>query len=231
MRTEPASLTLPASVEDVAWRGENAPLMISVSGEIDEEGADKFDAHFEEALRTGQTVVPIVINSTGGSLYDAMRIVDTIRSSPVRVVTSVRGTAMSAAALIFSCGVQRVIAPNACIMLHGVSSGALTEHIHDLETDAAECRRMQNLLCSIMAENCGKHADHFRTRIESRNVDVYMSPDEAVESGLATCVGYVRFKAELSLTTAVETRLRGETWRDTDSDGGDATVRGGKRRR
>ena len=87
-------------------------------------------------------------------------------------------------------------------MIHPVSTtyfqdGAITK------VETKEIERLQDLYCKIMSGNTGRTIKFFKNRLE-KNHDVYMSPDEAKECGLATHVGDGRLVTRVSVTTEVE---------------------------
>ena len=101
------------------------PIVIRVN-KFDEESAAKFSAQMSAAQSTGQTMIPIVIDSYGGQVYSLMSMIANIKSSKIPVATIVEGKAMSCGALLFSYGVSgyRFMDKHATIMIHDVSSGA-----------------------------------------------------------------------------------------------------------
>jgi ATP-dependent Clp protease, protease subunit len=136
------------------------PVYVTLSGDITEESAKKFREDFSQAenaaRRSKQEIIPIVIDSYGGSVYALLSMVDTIKNCPFTVATVVEGKAMSAGAILFSCGAEghRYMAPNATIMIHDVSSFTWGKQA-ELKAASAEAERLNKLIYGIMAENCG----------------------------------------------------------------------------
>jgi len=169
---------------DVELRKE--PVVIRVN-KFDEEAANKFSAAMSLAQYTGQTMIPVVIDSYGGQVYSLMSMVANIKASKIPVATIVEGKAMSCGALLFSFGSPgyRYMDKHATIMIHDVSSGAHGK-IEEIKADAKEGDRLNQALYREMASNCGKEPDFFLKQIHERShADWYLDADEALSIGLA----------------------------------------------
>ena len=99
------------------------PITIRVN-KFDEEAVAHFDNDFEEAINTGQPVIPILVDSFGGSSYGVIGMINLIETSPVPVATILLSKAMSAGAILFSFGTEgyRFMHPDASMMIHDVAS-------------------------------------------------------------------------------------------------------------
>jgi ATP-dependent Clp protease protease subunit len=169
---------------DVELRKE--PVVIRVN-KFDEEAANKFSAAMSLAQYTGQTMIPVVIDSYGGQVYSLMSMVANIKASKIPVATIVEGKAMSCGALLFSFGSPgyRYMDKRATIMIHDVSSGAHGK-IEEIKADAKEGDRLNQALYREMASNCGKEPEFFLKAIHERShADWYLDADEALSIGLA----------------------------------------------
>ena len=162
------------------------PIIIRVN-KFDEEAAEKFANQMSAAQSTGQTMVPVVIDSYGGQVYSLMAMIASIKTSKLPVATVVEGKAMSCGALLFSFGAPgyRFMDKHATIMIHDVSSGARGK-IEEIKADAKEGDRLNQVLYKEMAANCGKEPDFFLKQIHERShADWYLDADEAQSIGLA----------------------------------------------
>ena len=193
-------LILPKSIKRIKWK-EDAPSYIHITGEITEESMAQFELEFRAASKS-QDVVPIIIDSTGGNIYSAFRAVDLIAKCKAEVVTVALGTAMSAAALIFSCGERRFAAPNCTIMMHDVSATFLEGKSLDIEIESKELKRVNESMWRLFDENCGTTKGFFKNR--SQNSDCYLSAMEALQCGLATAIGLPKLKTEVYVHTTFE---------------------------
>ena len=124
----------------------------------------------------------LVLNSYGGSVYDAIGIVDYIRYlCPEKINTLGIGKVMSAACLILASGTgTRMATENTYLMIHEISDlqegksseiKISTEHLDDLQ------QKMTTLFASFT--NKGKK---FWEKKQSR--DFYLTADKALEYGL-----------------------------------------------
>ena len=173
-------------------------------GAVDDETA----AAFEDALRHVEartapgTVVPLYISSTGGDVYQALKVVDLMEASPLRIETVAVGACMSAAALIFSFGARRFVGSRATIMLHGVRLEAFEGKLKDMEVEAHEMRRLNTLMWTLMSRRCGKSDDFLQKHMEGP--DCYVTPAQALAMGLATDLGVPRLRVERHVRLEVE---------------------------
>ena len=92
---EEAFLELDPALSSVEWVGENEPIEVHLSGEVDEESVDEFESNLRTAQMSQQEVIPVVINSTGGDVYSAAKIIDLLACCEQEIVTVVRGTAIA----------------------------------------------------------------------------------------------------------------------------------------
>lgn len=162
------------------------PVVVRVN-KFDEESAKEFAQNMSLAQNTGQTVVPIVIDSYGGQVYSLMSMIGNIKSSKVPVATIVEGKAMSCGVILFSFGAKghRYMDPDATIMIHDVSTGAFGK-IEELKADVREAERLNKKVYEMMAKNCDKPPDYFLKLIhEKGHSDWFLDGDEALRHGLA----------------------------------------------
>ena len=156
------------------------------------------------AAAAGQTVLPVYIDSGGGSVHSALSILNILSTCGMRVITCVTGVAASAACVILTAGVERYCAPNAVCMIHDVSLEGLgmgRMKSEDLAAEARETKRLWKQLCFIMAHACGKPRTHFYDLVRSRrNTDCYITPQDAmVKHGLVTNFGVPRLVLRVKL--------------------------------
>lgn len=181
------------------------PIVLFV-GKIDEEAAKEFVAGMYAAQDTGQTIIPIIISSYGGSVYALIQMIDAIKASKVKVATIAIGKAMSAGAVLLAMGApgMRYAAPNATIMIHEVSSSAGGK-LGDMISDTTEATRLNALMFKLMAQSIGKPADFFTNLIASKGrADWYLTAEEAVGIGLVNKIGTPEIKVRIKVETTLE---------------------------
>ena len=134
----------------------------------------------------GSKEITIYINSHGGSLYDAIAIVDIMGRVSNPISTVVMGKAFSAGALIAAAGTKgrRIAMQNSSIMLHQPSSGAKGT-ASDIQTAAAEIVRMKELTNQMLTGFSTIDKDVFLKKIE---YDWFMSAEDAKNNGLVDII-------------------------------------------
>ena len=162
------------------------PVIIRVN-KFDEESAKEFTELMSRAQNTGQSVIPVVIDSYGGQVYALMTMIGAIRNSKIPVATIVEGKAMSCGALLFSFGAEgmRYMDADATLMIHDVSSFAMGK-VEEIKADAKEVDRLNKKVYEMMARNCGKPSDYFLKLVHERgHADWYLDAQEAKSHNIA----------------------------------------------
>jgi len=136
--------------------------------------------HMRDETRKNDPI-NLVINSTGGSVYEALGIIDYIQSLDVKVNTIVRGCAMSAAALILCAGTGvRAASKNSTIMFHEMSSDIYGKS-SDMKANVQHMEKLEDILLDIMHTNSKKDVEWWKTTTIK---DFYITPVEALELGV-----------------------------------------------
>jgi ATP-dependent Clp protease protease subunit len=129
--------------------------------------------------------INIIINSDGGSVYEALGIIDFIQSLDVKVNTICRGRAMSAAALILCAGTGiRAASKNSTIMFHEISSDIYGKS-SDMKANVQHMEKLENILLDIICTNSKQNEDFWKT---STIKDFYITPKEAIDLGVIDTV-------------------------------------------
>ena len=161
------------------------PVIVRVN-KFDEESAKEFCSAMSMAQNTGQSVVPVIIDSYGGQVYSLMSMIGAIKASKVPVATVVEGKAMSCGAILFSFGAEgmRYMDPDATLMIHDVSSGTYGK-VEEIKADVREAERLNKKVYEMMAKNCGKEPSYFLDLVHSKgHADWYLDVEEAKRHGL-----------------------------------------------
>ena len=162
------------------------PIIVRVN-KFDEDSAAKFANEIAAAHNTGQNVIPIVIDSYGGQVYSLMSMISAIKSSELPIATIVEGKAMSCGAVLFSHGAEgrRFMDPNATIMIHDVSSMDFGK-VEELKAGAKEADRLNKIIYSMMAQNCGHEDEYFMEIVDKKkHADWFLDIEEAKKHNLA----------------------------------------------
>lgn len=138
------------------------------------------------AIRNGQQVFPIEIDSVGGDAYALFAIVDLLETAKplIKIATVCSGKAFSAGAFLLACGSKglRFAGPNSSIMLHQVQGGVVGT-IEDMKVDMKESRRVNRGVLKILGKATGKGSAFFEAKLKG-NCDLYLTPTEAKRFGM-----------------------------------------------
>ncbi len=176
------------------------PIIIRVN-KFDEQSAEEFAAKMALAHNTGQTVIPVIIDSYGGQVYSLMSMISAINASELPVATIVEGKAMSCGVILFSCGTEglRFVTPEATLMIHDVSSGAYGKN-EEIQASAKETKRLNRRIYEILSDNCKKPRDYFYKEVQRRGrADWFITPKKAKKLGLADAIGLPKLHVEVSV--------------------------------
>ena len=126
--------------------------------------------------------ISIYINSPGGEVHAGLAIMDAMDLNRCDVATYCVGVCASMATVLLSAGTQgkRYAMPNSTIHMHQVLGGAQGQ-ASDIEIEAREAIRMNDLLRNILARNTGQDTERIR-RDADRNY--YLTAQQAMEYGL-----------------------------------------------
>ncbi len=126
--------------------------------------------------------IQLYINSPGGSVTDAMAIIDTMNHIKNNVSTVCVGLAASAAAWILSSGAKgkRFALPNAEVMIHQPLGGAQGQ-ASDIEISAKRILEMKKTLIEMLSKNTGKPIDQVERDVDR---DYFMTAEEAKKYGI-----------------------------------------------
>ena len=116
-----------------------------------------------------------------------MAMISAIKHAEKPIATVVEGKAMSCGAVLFSFGEDglRFMDPHATIMIHDVSSMDWGK-VEELKAGANEADRLNKIIYTMMARNCGKKDDYFMKIVDKKkHADWFLDADEAKKHGLA----------------------------------------------
>ena len=177
-----------------------SPVIIRVN-KFDEESSKKFIEQLALAHNTGQKVIPVSIDSYGGQVYSLMSMIAAIKHAELPVATIVEGKAMSCGAVLFSFGTEgyRFMDPNATLMIHDVSAMDMGK-VEELKASAAEADRLNTIVYTMMAQNCGKAAQYFMKIVDKKkHADWFLDANDAKKHNLANHLRIPKFHVKLSV--------------------------------
>lgn len=132
---------------------------------------------------TPEKPVRVILNSQGGSVCHGYAIYDAIKSSPCHVTIEVMGSAMSMGAIILQAGDERIIHPNAIVMIHDGSESFDSLNVRDIERWAEYSKKVDRpRMYELFAAVSGKPISYW----EKRSVNDYiLTARQVVDEGLA----------------------------------------------
>ena len=149
----------------------------------------------------GVSEIRLHINSPGGEVFDAIAIVNLLRSHDARVVAIVDGIAASAASFIAASADETIMAPNSEMMIHD-AWGACVGNAADMTAMAKVLDSLSGNIASIYATKAGTDIAAWR---EAMAAETWFTADEAVDAGLAdrvdTDLAKVSNRFDLSIFT------------------------------
>lgn len=178
----------------------SSPVIIRVN-KFDEKSAKEFAEKMASAHNTGQSVIPVIIDSYGGQVYSLMSMIASIKNSELPVATIVEGKAMSCGVILFSCGTEgyRYITEDATLMIHDVASGSWGKN-SEIQASAEETKRLNNKIYRILSENSNKSEKWFNKQLnEKGRADWFIESKEAIDLGLADKVGMPKLQINIKL--------------------------------
>ena len=200
--------SLDASLLQMQFGEEEKLRSIALFGEVNETRAEEiiFSLHAAHMTRTKKVPVDyeditkgfkeepqsvdFLISTVGGDATDMFAIYDTVRylREDMDIKTFGLGKVMSAGVLLLSCGTKghRRIGRYCRVMLHGVASGT-QGNISNLTTEMAEIKRMQELYIEAIVAETNLTKPQLK-RMISKNVNVYLSAEQAIEYGIADII-------------------------------------------
>lgn len=125
--------------------------------------------------------INIIINSSGGDIYEMLGIIDYLETLSVPVNTICRGKAFSAAAIILACGTGvRMASKRSSVMFHQ-SSSMLDGKMSDLESYLENVKNLETTIYELLAEKTKKDAKWWKDHMKS---DFFIPVDKLVEYGV-----------------------------------------------
>lgn len=156
--------------------------------QINEHGLRKFRQEFWNIdQNSDQPIIPIIIDCYGGEVYSLFGMISIIRGSEKQICTMVDSKAMSAAAILLSCGSKglRFAGEYAHIMVHEVLTGSGNTKVSDVNIDTNHALSMNKQIFSILDKNCNKGNGYFSKLITSnKNSNLYLTAKEAKKHGI-----------------------------------------------
>ena len=175
-----------------------SPIIVRVR-KFDDDGSKDFIDHMEKALNSGQSFIPIVVDSFGGSVYTLLEMINKMKTCGLPCYTIVESKAMSCGAMLFSMGEKRYMSPHATLMLHDASLFTYGK-AEEVKADAKELERLNQLVFRMIAKNCQQKESYFLDLIHQKgHADWYLATNEAKKHKLCTNIGVPNLIVKVSV--------------------------------
>lgn len=176
------------------------PKIIRVN-EFDEEALEQFEEDMDEAHATGQPVIPVVIDSFGGSVYGLFGMITAIETARVPVATVLTSKAMSAGAMLFCFGTEgyRFMHPHAVMMIHDAGSFSMGK-VEEMKAEVHHVDEVNQSMFRRVSKHLGHEPGYMSKLVkENKHVDWFLSAKEAKKHNIANHLYIPKFEVEISL--------------------------------
>lgn len=156
---------------------------IQLTGIVGEDFDFSFvDCALSEIERLGRKRIIIKLNSTGGSVIEALAIVGRMKASTCQIVVEGYGVIQSAATMIFAAGNKRRISKYASFM-HHESTYQLSGKHSEVTDQVVQMEKEERLWATWMAEFSKKDYKFWYNK--GKRKDFFITAEQAVELGVA----------------------------------------------
>ena len=135
-------------------------LLFGYIGEYEQIRSSDVVRELMEAEKQYKTI-NVRLNSHGGEVFTGMAIYNALRNTQVEIKIYVDGIAASMAAVLALCGRHVEASKYAKFMFHGASGGCWGNR-KEIEKYLSQLEEIDNTLCKMLAEKCGKTEDELR---------------------------------------------------------------------
>ena len=166
------------------------PRAVGIFQDIDEKKTEEII--YALTLYAADSAEPIefYVSTNGGSATDMFAMYDYIRTlrGDIDICTYGLGKVMSAGVLLLACGTpgKRKIGKYCRVMIHSVIGGNVGA-LHDLENEMQEIQKIQDMYIEALCTDTKFTKKKLKDMI-SKNVNVYLSAEEAVKYGIADVI-------------------------------------------
>jgi len=137
--------------------------------------------------------ISLYVNCPGGEVYPGLAVYDTMQQVQAPISTIAVGWTASLGTVLLAAGMKsrRYALPHATIHMHP-AGGLARGYAPDVEIQARELLRMQDLLKNLLARHTGQSVERITKDFDR---DYFMDPQEAIEYGIIDEVLTPRNKA------------------------------------
>jgi len=166
------------------------PRALGIFQDIDEKKTEEIIYALTLYAADNKDPVEFYVSTNGGSATDMFAVYDYIRTlrDDIDICTYGLGKVMSAGVLLLACGSpgKRKIGKYCRVMIHSVIGGSMGA-LHDLENEMQEIHKIQEMYIEALCAETKFTKKKLKDMI-SKNVNVYLSAEEAVKYGIADII-------------------------------------------
>lgn len=159
--------------------------VLIINSDINEKMVELFTLNFIELSRNKKPIY-VVINSTGGNMYESINIFDVMESVNNKVITICLGCAMSGGFIAFMGGDERLVYPQSTLMMHQIKLWITGENRTSVVKEGEHTTKASIVLAENFAKKTKKSKQWWIKEVFSAPHDYYFTPEEAVKYGIAT---------------------------------------------
>ena len=137
--------------------------------------------------------IRLIINSPGGEVHPALALIEIMKASLIPIETIAMGECSSAALMIFMAGTKgfRIVTKSCTLMSH-VFSSEISGTYWNMKQHHSESDAMYDTILRLYVDSTGKSKKQIEKTLLSK-IDTWISPEQAVQYGIADCVGTIEF--------------------------------------
>jgi len=160
---------------------------------INQNSINALISNIQQKINEGVNRIVILINSTGGNVFNGVHAYNFLKGLPIEIVTHNVGSANSVAVVLFCAGTTRYCSPHARFLIHGVVSTLNgTFELNQLEEVLTGLRNNTETIAEIVASTTGKTKEEIMEVMAARSA---LSSNQSVEFDLSTEIKEEVFEA------------------------------------
>lgn len=177
----------PEVVEPVVEEFANGSI-VYLNDDISNETINPIVQHiiYQNIADPDSKTITLFIDSSGGDISAALKLIDAMEMSRIPVRTVGWGTVASSALLIFMCGSERLISKNASVLSHQATFNAkqFSAKLIDFESHKKEFNNISERVVGIYSEKTGQDAKYVRKHLLNQ-ADQWLTGEEVLQHGMA----------------------------------------------
>lgn len=166
------------------------PRALGIFQDIDEKKAEEIVYALKLYSMDSKEPIEFYVSTNGGSATDMFAIYDFMRQlkTEIEISTYGLGKVMSAGVLLLAAGTDgtRRIGKYCRVMIHSVIGGNAGA-LHDLKNEMTEIQNVQDMYIEALCAET-KFTKKKLKALFAKNVNIYLSAEEAVEYGIADII-------------------------------------------